>query len=645
MPGSNLENVKGMVLAAGFGTRLLPVTRAIPKALLPAGGRTLLEWNLRHLAASGVREAVVNAHHLALMIVRWIEERMGDPTLPSVRVFVEARILGTAGGIANAASKLDTDPVVILNCDQIFRPDLERAVAFHRAGGFAATLLCVRDPAYRQIRPDGDRAIEILPYPVRSDPALLTFTGAYVLSQEAIARMPRGSYAEMTPLFRAWASQGRLGCLSCEDPFLDAGDAEGYLETAFALGGGSVAEDVVIPPDAEVASSVVLPGAIVRARARVTRSILGPGAIVEGICDRSIVAAGESRRIAIPSIEEEAAVVSLFESAPDRIRTLAGDGSPRRFFRVFHPDRTRVVLHAPAEERPSASIYPRRPEGPDENESYAYVADYLRRCGIKTPVVERIDPARGILILEDLGDETLFRRLRRPDAGDAARASLLEQAVDLLLVIHAAKEPMDMHRVDAPPYDHAFILEYEAGYFHREMVRGLAGLAVPFDTVAGEYDRAAHGALSGAVSVFMHRDFQSRNVMVTPGGLALIDLQGARLGPPEYDLASLVLDPYLDLPANPRARLLAYYLDRRAHDVPEARDAIRNRFRYCGINRMMQALGAYAYLGGRLRKPGFLEYAPIALARLRELCRGDLPQLVALARAVEERLSRNRPAR
>jgi|GEM_PF-470101 len=635
MPETSL---KGMVLAAGFGTRLLPITRVIPKALLPVGGRALLEWNLRYLAESGVRDVVVNAHYLALMVVRWVEERRGDLDLPSVRVAVEPQILGTAGGIANAAARLDTDPVVIMNADQIFRPDLERAVAFHREGRFLATLLCVADPAHRQIRRDGDRVGEILPAPSHNDATLSSFTGVYLLSQEAIAGLPRGGYAEITPHFRAWARDGRLGCMVVEDaPFRDAGDAEGYLEAVLEMDArGAVSPDAIVAADARIEESVVFAGAVIESGAHVARSIVGPGDPVRGACDRRIVAAGESRRIALLPRDEEGMVRALFTPAPRAVRLLAGDGSSRRFARVFLTASTRVVLHAPQGDRQPAAIYPRRADeaAPDENDSYVYVAEVLRRIGVRTPRIETFDRARGLLVLEDLGDTTLFARLRLSDLADADRARLLTGAIEVLLRMQAVPpgEPFDTNRVGAVPYDVDFVLAYEAGYFHREMVCDLAQLEIPFEDLSAEAARVAHEALDGAPRVLMHRDFQSRNLMVTPDGeLALIDLQGARLGPPEYDLASLLLDPYTNLSGVLREALLDRYV---AAHAPAERDGIHRRFRACGINRMMQALGAYAYLGGRLQKPGFLEYAPIALARLKELCGPDFPAIESVAKEV-----------
>ena len=136
----------------------------------------------------------------------------------------------------------------------------------------------------------------------------------------------------------------------------------------------------------------------------------------------------------------------------------------------------------------------------------------------------------------------------------------------------------------------------------------------------------------------MHRDYQSRNLMRTPRGLVVIDFQGARLGPPEYDLATLVLDPYADLPEVLRLDLVERFLDRAPRTAGE-RTAARCRFRACGINRMLQTLGAFAYLGGRLGRPGFLDHAPAALLRLRELSEDEYPHLEALSGRVHRALA------
>lgn len=727
--------MKGMILAAGFGTRMLPVTRYLPKALLPVAGRPLLEWNLLHLAAHGMGEVVVNAHHLAEEMRRWeaafvARSEMG---LPRVHLVVEPEILGTGGGIANAATWLDSDPVVVVNADQFFRPDLTAAQHTHESGRFLATLLCVRDPRYAQVRADGHRATAIEPRPVFGDPRLLTFTGVYFLAHEAVERVVTGQVSvrhtrvfDIVPLFRAWMAEGRLGVHLVEDaPFLEAGSPEAYLEllreadsilsvprSPILRGFGFVSPDATVASDTWIEESAVLGGAVVQPGARVFRSVLGPGAIASGEVARCIVAGGESRSIRLLPASEEEALREFVDRAwpesaspgspllpaspppsappgsateaasrrqgdlddagrvdgrvPPRahrrrvsLRLLKGDGSARRVARAVRGAESRVLVLPAVADPSAASIYPPRngPGVPDEATAFVYIAAHLERLGVPVPRVHAFDAGSGVLLLEDLGDTHLYnlvlawRQTCVPGTEDlhtahgssdaTALLAAYKDAIEILLRLQSPPpEPFDPARTHSPDYDEAFILRYEAGYFLREMARGRCVLE-PVDSAAvdAECARAAHQALAGAPRVLMHRDYQSRNLMKTPRGLVVIDFQGARPGPPEYDLAALVLDPYADLPETLRAELVEYYIERAAPTPPQ-RAAARRRFRACGINRMLQVLGAFGYLGGRLGKPGFLEHAPVALARLEELSRGEFPGLYGLARVVGERVRR-----
>ncbi len=709
--------MKGMILAAGFGTRMLPITRFIPKALLPVGARPLLEWNLLHLAACGVDDVVVNAHHLAADMRQWAAARAarGNAPLPRVRLVVERRILGTGGGIANAAHWLDSDPVVVVNADQLFRPDLAAVRRAHEAGRFLATLVCVRDPRHAQIRTEGARVVEIEARPVFGDPGLLTFTGLYLLAHAAVDALvlavggedppgsPQGPGSDVGPVrivstdpraaapddsgsprlgggtqfldvvthFRRWMAEGRLGVHLVEDePFLEAGTPEAYLELLREAASvlpesrsprvhhfGFVTDGARIAADAWIEESAVLDGAVVAPGARVVRSILGPGATANGEVARSIVAHGESRPIRLlPRSEEDALRRTLAGLDPElagpdtSIRLLQGDGSTRRIARVVRRAQSRIAVLPALPDPEAASVYPCR-EGddvPDEPATFAYVAGHLERLGVPVARVYALDAASRVLLLEDLGDTDLYglvRAARRAEAepdpdGPAAcsRRGLstcrdaYEEALDILHRMQAPPPvPFDPGRTRNPDYDEPFILRFEADYFRREMVRGHCGLELT-DAAGVEADaaRAAGDAVGGAPRVFMHRDYQSRNLMCTPRGLVVIDFQGARLGPPEYDLAALVLDPYADLPSLLRSELVERFLDRTTRTAEERRTA-RTRYRACGVNRMQQALGAFGYLGGRLGRPGFLEHAPAAAARLRELAAGAYPKLEALA--------------
>lgn len=115
--------------------------------------------------------------------------------------------------------------------------------------------------------------------------------------------------------------------------------------------------------------------------------------------------------------------------------------------------------------------------------------------------------------------------------------------------------------------------------------------------------------------VLVHRDFQSQNIIIRNGQAYMIDFQGMRPGLAEYDLASLLYDPYVTLANNEREQLLEYYWSARGHHARISAEV----FRRCAIQRLMQALGAYGFLGLVKGSKPFLNYIEPAIRSLRSL--------------------------
>ena len=136
--------MKAMILAAGLGTRLRPLTNTTPKPLLPVGGTPLIVWNLLLLKRHGFRDVVVNLHHLGPMI----EQALGTGAQFGLRVRYshEPVILGTGGGIKQAEAYFGGEPVLVLNGDTLFELDLGALWAFHHARKAVATLVLRQDP-------------------------------------------------------------------------------------------------------------------------------------------------------------------------------------------------------------------------------------------------------------------------------------------------------------------------------------------------------------------------------------------------------------------------------------------------------------------------------------------------------------------
>ncbi len=140
--------MRGMILAAGFGTRLQPLTHTTPKALVPVAGRPLIEYSLLFLRAHGITEVVINLHHLG----EAIRATLGDGQRYGMQIFYspEDPILEAGGGIKNAQSLLADDTFVVLNCDTILDLNLHAVLAFHRQHRAMVTLVLRPDANVEQ---------------------------------------------------------------------------------------------------------------------------------------------------------------------------------------------------------------------------------------------------------------------------------------------------------------------------------------------------------------------------------------------------------------------------------------------------------------------------------------------------------------
>lgn len=184
--------MKAMVLAAGLGTRLKPLTDSKPKALVELGGRTLLEITLSRLASFGVREVIVNVHHFADQVTAYLEERRGFGM--RVEVSREEELLDTGGGLKQAAwffREGPEEPFLLHNVDVLSTIDLARMVERHRATGALATLAVQRRESSRQLLFDAGGRLcgrrKAGDPPAGAD--ALAFSGIHVLWPRLLGRM------------------------------------------------------------------------------------------------------------------------------------------------------------------------------------------------------------------------------------------------------------------------------------------------------------------------------------------------------------------------------------------------------------------------------------------------------------------------
>ncbi len=219
-----------MILAAGRGERMRPLTDRIPKPLLMAGGKPLIVWHIENLVLAGIREIVINHAHLGGQI----EEALGDGRRfgAEIRYSAEESALETAGGIANALPLLGDSPFAVVNGDIYCDYDFSRLLKSSgnlTAGKDAAHLVLVGNPAHH---PGGDfclQADRIIPSSNQLQAASclqLTFSGIGLYSPAMFCGIQRGSRAPLAPLIREQIALGRAGGEHHKGVWADIGTPE-----------------------------------------------------------------------------------------------------------------------------------------------------------------------------------------------------------------------------------------------------------------------------------------------------------------------------------------------------------------------------------------------------------------------------------
>jgi len=196
--------MKAMLLAAGRGERLRPLTDTVPKALVEAGGKPLIVWHLERLARAGIRDAVINISHLGERIV----ERLGDGARFGLRLHYsrERERLETAGGIANALELLGRAPFLLVNADVYCECDFARLMNI-QLGERLAHLVLVPNPSHRS---KGD--FSLADGRLGDDAApRYTYAGVAVVAPKLVQSVKRGEKAPLAPLLYDAAARGLLG--------------------------------------------------------------------------------------------------------------------------------------------------------------------------------------------------------------------------------------------------------------------------------------------------------------------------------------------------------------------------------------------------------------------------------------------------
>ncbi len=285
------------------------------------------------------------------------------------------------------------------------------------------------------------------------------------------------------------------------------------------------------------------------------------------------------------------------------LRSASADASFRRYFRIDSREGSRIIMDAPPAK--------------EDCRPFAKVSRLMQEAGLHAPQVLAWDESKGFMLLTDLGPQTMMQAMQRDDPW-ANQATYL-QAVDALITWQLASRPDVL-----PAYD-AALLRREMELFPDWYLARHRGIAVEAElrrTLDEAFDRIIQENLRWP-SVYVHRDFMPRNLMISPNGLGVLDFQDAVYGPITYDIASLLRDAFLSWEEDFCLDITVRYWEKaRKAGLPVGSDfgEFYRGVEWMGLQRHLKVAGIFARLTLRDGKPQYLADTPRFINYMRATC-------------------------
>jgi N-acetylmuramate 1-kinase len=304
----------------------------------------------------------------------------------------------------------------------------------------------------------------------------------------------------------------------------------------------------------------------------------------------------------------------VLETSDFELKPASEDASFRSYYRLFLQNKTLIVMDAPPAE--------------EDCEPFVRITNTLHACGVNAPTIHNMDLQQGFLLLDDFGNDLYLHKL---DSSTANK--LYADAVKTLIRMQTSADAKELTNYDE------FLLQREMQLF----TEWLLGKHLRIELNNDQYNEMkiifcllAENALQQP-QVFVHRDFHSRNLMLTqennPG---VIDYQDAVSGPISYDLVSLLKDCYIKWSRDEINQWVDFYFNQRAENEPEIdRERFQRWFDLMGVQRHLKASGIFARLSHRDGKHGFLKDIPRTLSYIIDL-KQDYKELLPLCLIIEE---------
>lgn len=602
------KKINAFILAAGLGERLKPITNTTPKPLLPILGKPMLQLVIEKMTGLPVKNIAINLHYMKDEIQSWIS----ISGFRNILLFPEADILGTGGALKNAEQFLDTGAFIVHNSDIISDIDIERLISHHFSSGNIATLAVHDYPKFNNVVVDDNNYIIDVENPGTSIPnpdttgKKVAYTGIGVYSPEILNFLPYG-ISHTTEAWIAAAKAGHkvqaLDFTGCywNDIGTPASYASAILDMLRVNG-----ETVYIHPTVKKCSVVDMNGHIVIE----SKSILTKGSSLKNCIMLPGSKTEENKHyencIFGPGFLIDLNEHKIFRAEDNGPMLIGTGGSDREYYRIKKDHATAVMMKC----RDGDIDYLRHVE----------LTRFFQKHGIPVPEIYSSDPETMTAVFEDLGDISLYSWLkchRNEEEIEDMYRKVLEIAIQIhtKTTEHVSEGSILEQRIFN--YEH---FRWETDYFIERFVKGIKKTTIKNLPALQEEFHVLASKADSYPKTIIHRDFQSQNIMIHKGIPRVIDYQGSRIGPPAYDIASILWDPYSSLKETIRESLTNYYTTRMKEQsqVTFNQAEFTSSLKLCRLQRHMQALGAYGFLSSVINKKYFLKHVPEGLRLLKE---------------------------
>ena len=548
----------------------------------------MLEHCIEKLVNTRCSQILINTHHLHDQILEYVQK---NPHYNIIKILYEPEILDTGGAIANAEPFLKDDHFFVINSDIFSTIDLNKVYQFHKESDCTATLVLHDHKKFNKIQIDRQNYIQNFETTTDS----LAFTGIQVLSPKIFHSFPNETTntAKIASGIKPTTTPYITHCKTSENKFSIIQTYKGICKKNQVK---AFVDNTIFWSDIGTKKSYVMTSMLLLAASEFKISQHPTGSYPTGSYKTN------QEKIHQDLIKEI------------QIEKLAGDGSDRGWYRARYKKNTFIISD-------HGICMPQSKERLQIN-AFINIGKHIT-AQLKTKLVPNIynyDKLSGMVILEDLGDLHLEGLIKKK-SDDNFTLQTYKKVIDHLIkfsqngFIGFKKQ----WTCQTQTYSKKLIIENECNYFLKEFIQNYLNLDCTHDHLSEEFNFIADNALKYGLNGLMHRDMQSRNIMINKDkAIYFIDFQGARSGPLQYDLASLLIDPYVNLNNEIRDKLLQYTMEKLSLNSKQS-EHFSECYQYCCLTRNMQFLGAFCFLSQTKKKKKFEQYIPYATKSLKNI--------------------------